>query len=550
MQATQAAPLGNDLTSDSLISIGRRFANPLAIVTLCGVVFATTLTNSRPELNTAPDEASHYVTALMLRSYLAHGLNRNPREFAEEYYIHYPKVAFGVWPPAFHLLLGGWLLITGPSLASALLFASVTMAVLCLVMFRAARDSLGIPLALASVIWFAMLPAVQGSASSVMLDTLCALFMFAATVSFARYMETERTRDAIWFATLASAAILTKYNALALALVPPIAILAGRRWTLPLRPNFWLMPLVVGILCAPWYALEWGMVNLASDPWPAADAWKLASVRNPTEIVKQIGVAAVPLALVGWFVRVVRRSDDHAFWCGLFALGTATCVFHSVLYPISGERYLLVAFAAAVLFAAAGLHWVATHLSWPRSVQSALRIRFAAAGVAVLALTMFAPAPRARGFAEAGKIVLPRLPSPDVTALVSSDPIGEGAFVAYVATHEPYPRSFVLRASKLLASDTWMGLNYEQRYTDASAVRAALSAARVAYVVLDDVGRDPHHHLLDQVVIASGDWRLIHAGNAGGGVRVYERIRPLPPGKPQFELQTRYSLGRELRAPK
>jgi hypothetical protein len=133
---------------------------------------------------------------------------------------------------------------------------------------------------------------------------------------------------------------------------------------------------------------------------------------------------------------------------------------------------------------------------------------------------------------------------------VSSDPIGEGAFVAYVATHEPYPRTFVLRASKLLASDTWMGLDYQQRYTDAVSVRAALNTARVAYVVIDDAGRDPHHRLLDEAVSASEDWTLMHTVSARGGVRVYERAQPLPPGKPQFELQTRYSLGRALRAPK
>ena len=550
MQATQAAPVGNDLPIDSLIGIGRRLANPLAVVALCGVVFATTLVNSRPELNTAPDEASLYVTALMLRSYVAHGLGRNPREFAEEYYVHYPKVAFGVWPPAFHLLLGGWLLITGPSLASAMLFVSVTTMLVCFVMFRAARDSLGAPLALATGIWFATLPAVQSAASSVMMDGFCALFMLSAAVSFARYMEAERTRDALWFAVLASVAILTKYNALALALLPPVAVIAARRWTLPRRANFWLMPVVVAVLCAPWYVMEWGMVSLASEPWPDVNAWKLAAVDNPLEIVRQIGFVAVPLAVVGLFVRVVRRPADHALWCSLFALATATWAFHSFVYPISGGRYLLVVFAAAALFAAAGLQWVATHLPWPRA-EPAQRIRVAAFGVLVLVLTTFSPAaPRLRGFAEAGELVLPRLPSPDVTALVSSDPIGEGAFVAYVATREPYPRSFVLRASKLLASDTWMGLDYQQRYPDAGSMRAALNTARVAYVVLDDVGRDPHHQLLDEAVSSSADWALMHTGSTQGGVRVYERTQPLPPGKPQFELQTRYSLGRALRAPK
>jgi len=57
-------------------------------------------------LGAEPDEASHYVTGVMIRDYIARGLPGNPVTFAKDFYIHYPRVAFGLWPPLFHLLSG------------------------------------------------------------------------------------------------------------------------------------------------------------------------------------------------------------------------------------------------------------------------------------------------------------------------------------------------------------------------------------------------------------------------------------------------------------
>ncbi len=49
------------------------------------------------------DEAAHFVTGLMIRDYAAEALGAPPLEFAERFYLSYPKVAFGIWPPLFHL---------------------------------------------------------------------------------------------------------------------------------------------------------------------------------------------------------------------------------------------------------------------------------------------------------------------------------------------------------------------------------------------------------------------------------------------------------------
>src|SRR5580692_13046974 len=48
-----------------------------------------------------PDEAGHFVGAVMVHDYLASGLSSNPSHFAQQYYNHYPFFGIGYWPPLF-----------------------------------------------------------------------------------------------------------------------------------------------------------------------------------------------------------------------------------------------------------------------------------------------------------------------------------------------------------------------------------------------------------------------------------------------------------------
>ena len=56
----------------------------------------------RSELSHDPDESAHVITSLMIHDYAQSGLGSSPLRFAENYYVHYPKVAIGIWPPVFH----------------------------------------------------------------------------------------------------------------------------------------------------------------------------------------------------------------------------------------------------------------------------------------------------------------------------------------------------------------------------------------------------------------------------------------------------------------
>ena len=100
--------------------------------------------------------------------------------------------------------------------------------------------------------------------------------------------------------------------------------------------------------------------------------------------------------------------------------------------------------------------------------------------------------------------------------MVISDENGEGAMVAEVAARQPRPSSRVIRASKLMASDTWVGTSFQMRFSSAAELQSELEALHVEYLVVDPSLEGPGHPLwaqteellrgdaLEQTYVASG----------------------------------------------
>ena len=58
-----------------------------------------------------PDEAAHFVSSLLVRDYIGQWPWPDPLPWAIQYYIHYPKVAIGHWPPGYYIIQAGWWLL-------------------------------------------------------------------------------------------------------------------------------------------------------------------------------------------------------------------------------------------------------------------------------------------------------------------------------------------------------------------------------------------------------------------------------------------------------
>jgi len=94
----------------------------------------------RAEFASHPDEAAHYVTGLMIHDWITSPGFAAPLAFAKQFYAHYPKVAFGIWPPLFHVIEAVWMLLFTPSKVSLLLLEALIGASLAALLYWALRQ--------------------------------------------------------------------------------------------------------------------------------------------------------------------------------------------------------------------------------------------------------------------------------------------------------------------------------------------------------------------------------------------------------------------------
>ena len=142
-----------------------------------------------------PDEPSHYVTALLVHQYVKEGFPARPMKYAESFYLHYPKVAIGHWPPALYVAQAAWMLVFSPAPTSVLLFQALLSALVAWLVFRAAAARFGFAAGLLLGLLYCALPTVQRAASADMAEPLLSLFTLLAALYLACFLDHERTRD-------------------------------------------------------------------------------------------------------------------------------------------------------------------------------------------------------------------------------------------------------------------------------------------------------------------------------------------------------------------
>ena len=508
------------------------------------------------ELSGYPDEPAHYVTGLMIRDYIAAGFPATPLKFAEGFYIHYPKVAFGMWGPLLHVAEGGWMLLFSASRASVLVMMALITAALAFTLARAMRREFGAYAALAGGLALVSVQVVQTYGAMVMADNLCALMDFWALLCFGRFLVSQKRRDAALFGLFACLSVLTKGNGLALGLVPPLAVLLTRRFELLKQRNFWLPAGMVLVLVGPWQyfsmRLLTGIAERRVDLGMAATYFPM--------LVRILGPWLLPVALLGLYDRVIRRfrtKDIDGRWAALAVWPAAFWIFHTIVPSGAAEpRYVVAVVAPIVMFFAAGLARLAVWIPWP---GIPLRIRTAAlAGVAVCVFgaTAFAiPRKASYGFVELADALVARPELRNTAWLVSSEGEGEGQLIAEVAMRDQRPGHFLLRASKALARSDWQGDKYELLRPTPEETMAYLESVPVRLLVMDRNPAKhaiPHHRALLQVLERYPErWRLLAV--YPGAVRVSARDSRIevyrlvgqenrPVGKIQIDLKR--TLGR------
>ena len=493
-----------------------------------------------------PDEPAHYVTGLMVHDYVAKGFPAKPLQFARDYYLHYPKVALGVWPPFFYVIEAAWMLIFSSSRASVLLLsASITVSSALILLF-AVRAKFGDMLAFLMAAAYILLPAVQTSTQSVMIDGLVALLDLLAVLQFGLYLDRGKTKYAYAFGVFGALAALTKANSLALVLVPAIVIAITRRWRLLYRKEIWLALLIIAVAAAPWNLF---LIQLAAHSASLIRKDGLFAFDRAGSYLRTLGQVAgvfLILALPGvWttIVRPFRGKRASGFWASLLALIVAGFLFHTVVPAnVVEPRYLLPCLVPVLLFGAAGLHSIARDAP----LKDSLRKWGAAAVVSITAIAFFVfqfhiPRRDQPGFDSTAQR-LAQVPTPQAI-LVSGNSSLEGMAVSEIAMRDVRPRHFVLRSTKVLSASDWNGQGYRSRFERPQEISEYLESVPVDYVLTSDASGENnrlHHRLLLEALRSHPEvWRI---EPTGGPFSLWERVHPIAHGTPKFSVDMNYTF--------
>lgn len=469
-----------------------------------------------------PDEAAHYVTGLMIHDYLAGGLLGSPLAYAENYYKHYPKVALGNWPPVFYLAQAAWMLVFGPGRSSALLLMTMLTAALATLVFRILKEEFNGTMAATGTLLFVSLPLIQKYDGMVMGEILTATLMFGAVICFGRFLDNGRNSDAIWFGLLSALAIMTKGNGGALVLVPPVAILLTRKFSVLKRPALWIAAGLVVVIAGPW---TWHFREQCKSGWEEpAISWhftRQALVYFPLKFLIALGFVLAVLVAIGCISLIANRPKNIGKWASFAALLVSVPVFQSIIPAGQEARHLIPAIPCAILFAMAGLSCLIGWLARRELPAGTVQTSACAVLIALFFSTGFLPATRVIGFSSIGThpgfspfqvgwkgysgfgpvvdTILADPANKNAVFLISSDARGEGMFVSEVAMRDRQrPGHVVERASKLLASSKWNGGDYKTKPESSTqeGVLKSLLESPIQLIVIDSAMPDAKEHNL------------------------------------------------------
>ena len=398
------------------------------------------------------DESAHFVTGLMIRDYVASGFRTSLMQFAEDYYAHYPKVAFGMWGPLLHVTEAAWMFAFRPSRISLLVPMALISATTAFLLSRALSQEFGGLLAIVTGLLFLSVSAVQHhTEDGIMADTLVALMDFSAALAFGRYLQRPSWKYSMWFgAFVCLLSVLTKANGVALLLLPGFAILSGRAVEHPkAQKSFWAAVAMIGCIAGPWQYYSAKALIGHSAPQTCRSVYLRIQLDDPHPIWHSAstnscgggfttGSSCRPEWVAGRDVGIRSSAlvcSVWAFYCLVPGLGLIGAGLIAVMPPL-------------LMFLVAGIYAITRWVEF--LPMDPLRRLWATAAVVVVVFLIrnfSVSQKRYFGFDE----VAERLETPEYknsVILVSSDAQdGEGALISEIAMREKRPSHIILRAT-------------------------------------------------------------------------------------------------------
>lgn len=468
------------------------------------------------------DEAAHFVSSLLVRDYLAQFPWPSPIPWALDYYVHYPKVAIGHWPPGYYAIQGVWWLVFPPGRESALAL-NLLMGAGLMTIFWVLVRRLQVPSLVmggAGVVMLA-LPIVQEALSQVMLElpSLLTATFFLWALTRVQESPGRQSLMVVWLALFAAFSI--KQTSVGLAAAPVLALAMGGGWRRLPRGPMLLWPAMLALVGGLLLYWQYGGSIEQIVRWSGAGS----GTRLPWSFPQVLDVVGGGIALMaaGGALVVWRRREPMLVASLAIVASFALCSYY--VRAFREPRHWIALVPPLILLAVAGYRWLSEQSRWAPAV--------------LLALVVWMPHGLYRQTAGGYGALAAQIRQPARMLVSSSVGWSEGPWIAVAALREARPSSVIIRATKLLASTDWNGKIYKAKVGTAEDVERALDGAGIDLVVIHDdhtIERPHlHHSLLKATLAASETWRqCAEAGN----LAAYCRQRPprYPPVPLRIEL--------------
>lgn len=486
------------------------------------------------------DEPAHFLNAYLIAMYIQDWLGTSPLKFAADFYIHYPKITIGHWPPAYYGLVGLLFLVIPATTQTAFLIN----------LFVAALPSAGIAIALGRLVnpriaiigatVYAFTPLVWEGQAFFMLDQALTGCCIMATLAWLRFVSKPGLATALVFSMLCALAVLLKGNGWLLGLLPVYYVLLTSRYDLLRKKNLYVAGLIAALVVVPWYLATAG---ISADGFNYKAGWSyafLALSTNITAFQSNLGLLSFVFVLFAVVIEFCNRRRDPVRWSYISAclsLILSTLTLQSLVPADIVDRYIAPALPPMLILAIVGM----THChgfierKFRRSVGWTVSAVFVATMLApgLLHLLNRQPKPDYR-MADVASLQKEK-PTPGIW-LIDGSSNAEGAFIAEMAIRDSSLSNYMVRASKLLATSNFMGANYQLKYTNEDEILREIKRLGIQTIVIarnNSQPAFPHSQQLinalekpesDYVKKTSFPFRVVQ-----GSADVYEAISNVSP---------------------
>lgn len=533
--------------ADTVGSVGSLVTRRFIVLSLGGFsigllagILAIFVTGAYSNGFSGADESAHFLNSYFISSYLKGHIGTNPLAFATDFYLHYPKISIGHWPPAYYGVVGLLFLVIPATLENAFLinlfFSSLPVAAVAITLGYV----LNLRTALLGAAVYALTPLVIEGQAYFMLDQVLSAVCIGATIAWSAYATRPAWWSALLFATFSTFAVLTKGNGWLLVFVPVYHMLLTPNWGLLRLPHVYGAALIAGLVVFPWYWLTTGIAADGFNYQAGLDYARMAFAAAVGHLADNLSVPGVLLALFAIVIGFRERRRNPAHWSIISAclsLVLATLTLQCIVPVDIVSRYMAPALPAVVVLAILGLHNIYTTLVSRRLSAGSL------VTVIVLAAFMFAPALRHLNermqkpdYQVAKAISLLATGLSHNLCLIDGISNAEGAFMAEMALQDPNLRHYAIRASKLFADTNFMGSRYAPRFADPQSLLAEMKRLGIHNVVIVRAGDEPafphSRQLAEALQLPGSNFQRVaifsHSGQPGT-TEVYESIVDVRP---------------------